>query len=281
MGANIATAIIPVAGLGARMAPITRAVPKAMLPLVCPDGSVRPVADVIARQARQAGCERICLVTSAGQDEMLRAYFAGEPDLAERIEYVTDVEPYGFGYAVWSARQVAAGGGAMVLLGDHIHLPAAGSAAPAAQVARAFAEAGAAAVVGVQTVNRSQLHLVGVCRGEPMREGLYRCTDIVEKPTDAEAGQLDTPGLAEGEFLAHAGIYVFTDEIFDCLAPLVSARAQGQEVGLTEAQQALLARHGESYLLCRIAGRCLDVGTPAGYAAAVEVMACHDGGLGT
>ena len=274
MADQIATAIIPVAGLGTRLAPITRALPKAMFPLVGADGSVRPVADWIAREAAAAGCERICFVTSAGQDELLRKYFAGEPGLSGRVEYVTGVEPLGLGYAVWAARGLAGGGSVMVLLGDHIHLPAPDRPAPAAQVAEAFADRRPAAMVGVQAVDAAELHLVGVCRGAEPAGCVYKCMDVVEKPDAATAAEkLTTPGLPDGKYLAHAGIYVFGPEIFDCLAPLVAARAEGTEVGLTEAQQALLARRPEGCFLCRIEGLTLDVGTPAGYAAAQAAMA--------
>ena len=279
MADEIAAAIIPVAGRGTRLAPITRAVPKAMLPLVGADGSVRPVADWIAREAAGAGCERICFVTSPGQDELMRKHFAGEAELSGRVEYVTDVEPLGFGYAVWAAREVAAGQAVMVMLGDHIHLPAPGGPAPATQVAEAFAAVRPAAMVGVQTVDAGELHLVGVCRGAEPDGRVYKCMDLVEKPDAATAAQrLKTPALPEGKYLAHAGIYVFAAEIFDCLAPLVAARGEGAEVGLAEAQQALLARRGGEYFLCAIDGQTLDVGTPAGYAAAQAAMAARGGG---
>ncbi len=271
-------AIIPVAGLGTRLAPLTRAVPKALFPLVGADGSVRPVADWIAREALAGGAEGICFVTSAGQETLLRRYFDGEPELAGRIVYVSGVEPFGFGYAVWSAREVVSGSDVMVLLGDHIHLPAAGAPAPTAQVREVFAGGSVSAVVGVQVVSEQELRLVGVCRGEPLGpsdcagqtgQDVYRCTDIIEKPDPATAARrLSSPGLPPRRYLAHAGIYLFTEEIFDCLEPLVARRAEGAEVGLTEAQQALLERHPDAYLLVRIAGRTCDVGTPAGYVAA-------------
>ncbi len=280
MEGRIATAIIPVAGLGTRLAPVTRALPKGFFPLVCPDGSVRPVTDWIVREALSAGCEQICLVVSSGQEGMVREYFAGEEDLAGRIRYVTDVEPFGFGYAVWAARHVAGDGPVMVLLGDHIHLCPYGCGPPAAQVAEAFAANGPAAMVGVQVLGGEQVQGVGVCRGEPLDERLYRCTGIVEKPTLSAAREsLVTPGLAKGKYLAHAGIYVFTAEIFDCLEPLVAGRPEGAEVGLTEAQQALLARHRQEYLLRRIEGMTYDMGTPAGYLAtqAALVLAAQMG----
>ncbi len=273
MAEQIPVAVIPVAGMGARLAPVTRVLPKAMFPLVGADGTVRPVADWIAREALQAGCRRICLVTSPGQDGLLRAYFASEEDLAGRVEFVTGIEPFGFGYAVWAARTVAAGGPLMVLLGDHVRLPDRGAPAPAGQVAEAFLSRRPAAMVGVQRVGPEELARVGVCRGEMLRENLYRCAELVEKPGAAEASRLATPGLPEGGYLAHAGIYVFTEEIFECLGPLVSRRAEGAEVGLTEAQQLLLRRHPEDYLLWRIRGSTFDVGTPEGYLRTLGALA--------
>jgi UTP--glucose-1-phosphate uridylyltransferase len=277
MGQTISLAIIPVAGLGTRLGPITRVLPKAMFPLVGPDGAVRPVADWIARSAAAAGVERIVFITSAGQEAMLRAYFAGEADLAGRIACIADVAPHGFGYAVAAAADLAAGRPVMVLLGDHVHLAEDGPG-PVAEVASAFAAGEAAAVVGVQRVGAEGLGLVGVCRGEPAGERLYRCTDIVEKPDAATAAdRLITPGLPAGQYLAHAGIYAFSAEIFDCLARRVAARPDGREVGLTEAQQDLLARHRDGYLLREVTGRTLDTGTPAAYAAAVAALAGSGG----
>lgn len=275
MASGIPTAIIPVAGMGTRLRPVTRVLPKALFPLVGPDGSVRPVADWIAREALAAGCERICFVTSPHQDALLREYFAASEHLTGRVDYVTDVEPFGFGYGVWAAREFAAGGAVMILLGDHVHLPSGGAPPPTAQVAEAFAAKAPAAMVGVQVVGRGQLNLVGACRGEALEENLYRCTELVEKPDPAAAERLITPGLAKGEYLAHAGIYVFTEEIFDCLEPLMARRAEGAEVGLTEAQQALLARRPADYLLCRIRGTTHDMGTPAGYLATQAALAAQ------
>jgi UTP--glucose-1-phosphate uridylyltransferase len=318
------TAVIPLAGAGRRMMPATRVLPKALFPLVSPDGAVRPVADWIVRHALTA-CRRACLVCSAGQDELLARYFAGEADLKGRIDYVAGVEPYGFGYAVWAAwrRAGIAGGNVMVLLGDHIHLAAPGAPTPAQQVAAAFARQQCSAVVGVQVVDQSQLGLVGVCRGEPagfsdfLEKGLYRCTRLVEKPDAATArAELVTPGLPSGKYLAHAGIYVFTPEVFECLDSLVAARREklsrdakdaededllkkkrlllssaspaslpasgavcsGREIGLTDAQQMLLQRR-RPYFLRLIEGTTHDTGTPEGYVRTQAAMLRGDTGF--
>ncbi len=91
------------------------------------------------------------------------------------------------------------------------------------------------------------------------------------KVTEAKA-TVSKLSLPEGQFLAHSGIYIFTAEIFDCLDELVSARGEGEEVGLTEAEQALLALRADDFLLYHVAAETLDTGNPAGYAAAQAAM---------
>jgi UTP--glucose-1-phosphate uridylyltransferase len=270
-------AIIPMAGIGKRMGPLTRVVPKALLPLVLPDGSVRPVADVIAREALAAGCQRICFVTSDCQEEMLREYFRPETEFAGRLEFVGGVEPFGFGYAVHVAADLAEGQSVMVLLGDHVHLPQEGFPPPAAQVAQEFHRHPAAAMIGVQPVGQEDLPRVGVCGGDPVGGSaggdVFRCRAVIEKPDLATARrELTTPGLPPGQFLAHAGIYVFSPEIFDCLEELVDERVAGREVGLTEAQQMLLARHPDEYFLRLIRGSTHDTGNAEGYVETINAV---------
>ena len=96
----------------------------------------------------------------------------------------------------------------------------------------------------------------------------------MEKPDASEARQyLQTDGLEGEQFLAHCGVYVFTPEIFEHLERLrLADRSAGQEIQLADAQSALLADHRKDYYLYRIAGCAHDVGTPAGYAAAMEAF---------
>ena len=89
---------------------------------------------------------------------------------------------------------------------------------------------------------------------------------MIEKP-DVETARrrLRTGGLPDGHFLAHAGVYAFGPEIFDCLAELHASTPTGAELGLTEAQELLLTRRPEEYFLCAVDGMVLDTGTPEGY----------------
>ena len=268
----IRKAIIPVAGLGTRMRPVSTVVPKAMLPLVDAQGRVRTVAHVILAEAGGAGVDRALLVVSPDHAGMIERYFA-ELDATERrdlpaVEYAVQETPGGFGRAVLCGRGFLAEDPFLLLLGDHVHVAAPGEPACAAQVVGAFEGVAAAAVVGMQPVGVDELSRVGVARGEPVDERLYRCTDFVEKPDEPTARQrLVTPGLEEGTYLAHCGIYAFGPEILACLAELDAEGPADGEVGLADAQAVLLQRRPGEYLLYRIAGRAYDTGTPEGYAA--------------
>ena len=121
---------------------------------------------------------------------------------------------------------------------------------------------------------------MGAARGRPIADDLYVCEELKEKPDPAWAARnLASEGLPDGRYLAHGGIYLFTAEIFDCLRQLARAyRPAGEELQLTDAEAMLLRRRPGGLLLRRLSGRCLDAGTPAGYAdaqAAIRAAPCH------
>lgn len=266
-------ALIPIAGLATRLLPVTGAVPKAMFPLVDSSGRITCVLHRICAEVKAAGVEQVGLIVSPAQEEICRAYFAaasGAADLPQRIEYIDQEIAAGFGDAVALGSAFVGDEDFLVMLGDHVHISADGSPACAAQVAGAFDARGGAAMIGVQGVGAGELARVGAVRGDAMDAGVYRCTHFVEKPrTGEQRAALVTPGLDEGTYLAHCGIYAFTAEIFDCLAEAAAAGAP-RELELADAQSLLLERHPRDYYLLRIAGRSLDVGTPDGYAATFE-----------
>jgi UTP--glucose-1-phosphate uridylyltransferase len=279
----IRTAVVPVAGLGTRLRPWTHAAAKALLPLVDPQNAIRPVVHVIAAEAASAGAQRLVLVASPGQIEPLEAYFSAVRDtdagaeLPETIRCRLQREPRGFGDAVLQAEEDAAGEPVLVMLGDHVHRAAGGAERCGAQVAGAWDRHGGAAMIGVQPVDAAELSRVGTVAGEPLGKGVYRCTDFVEKPDAATAAErLRTPGLPEGEYLAHCGLYVFDAAIFDCLRAVAESGPAG-EVELADAQRMLLDRRAGEYRLCRIDGRAYDTGTPGNYAAAFAAMRAHAG----
>ena len=270
-------ALIPVAGLGTRLRPMSSVVPKAMFPLVSGAGRIRPIVHYICAEALAAGIEEIALIVTPGQEQTFRQYIAaarqaGDADVPTRVEYIP-AEPRGFGYAIARGADFVGGQPFMIILGDHVHLADPGREPCGAQVIQAFTEHGGAAMIGMHTVGPEALGLVGVARGEPIRGNVFRCTHFVEKPDLAVARKLlRSPGLPEDQFLAHCGIYLFTSEIFQCLADLAAKLPEGKELQLADAQSLLLKRRPNDYYLVRIAGRALDTGTPETYAAALEAM---------
>lgn len=274
----IGKALIPVAGKGTRLRPLTSVVPKALFPLVDGDGRIKSVLHVICEHTMDAGVNQIGVVVSPWQDEMIRQYFAAvERDfgkLPAGIEYITQVAPKGFGDAVLQGRNFVGDEPFLLLLGDHIQLAANGKPPCSVQVAQAFDAADATAMVGMQEVSSDELSKVGVAKGFPIQQDFYRCTRIVEKPdlTTARA-TLVTDGLARDTFLAHCGIYIFSPEIFDCIAQVsTTAQKRAKEVELADAQVLLLEKYPERYYLYKIAGRAYDLGTPGGYADAQAVF---------
>jgi UTP--glucose-1-phosphate uridylyltransferase len=282
-------ALIPIAGLGTRMGPLARAVPKAMFPLVDAAGKVRPIIHYILSEAYSAGIEQMGLIVSPAHLDLLRKYFTSarkEPDgeMLAGVEFINQPAPMGFGEAVARGATFVGDEPFMLLLGDHVYKADSGAPSCAAQVAAAFKACDGCAMVGMQPVGPEELPKVGTAGGEAIlpRPGLdaqlasriYRCRSFIEKPRlDLARQELRTPGLGEDQFLAHCGIYIFTAELFDCLARLaVQDRPMGQEIQLAEAQEMLLELHPENYHLYRIAGRAFDTGVPQGYLAAQDAI---------
>lgn len=271
-------AVVPVAGLGTRLRPISCVVPKAMMPLADRRGRVLPVLHYVLAEAAAAGIEEAAVIVSPPHEDMLRRYLEAArqvaPDMPKRVELVIQQQPLGFGHAVLMGKDVVGPESFMLLLGDHVYVAQANAQPCAAQVAHAFAQRGGAAMIGMQPVDASELPRVGVAGGVPLGNGVFRCTDFIEKPSLAAAkSRLATPGLKDGEFLAHCGTYIFGAEVFDCLEELAARpRESGKEIQLADAQSMLLKRSGDRYFLCQIRGRAYDTGTPEGYAATVKAF---------
>ncbi len=274
----ISRALIPVAGRGMRMRPLTSVVPKALLGLVDGGGRLKSVLHVICDEAIKAGVGQIGVVVSPWQERMVRDYFvAAESEFGEfgaGIEYIVQGEPKGFGDAVLQCRDFVGDEAFLLLLGDHIHVAADGEAACGLQVVEAFGRGEAVTMVGVQPVSEDELSKVGVACGDQVGGDVYRCRRFVEKPDPVVArSELVTAGLADNTYLGHCGIYVFGREIFDCIEQAGSiAREAGKEVELADAQGLLLEKYPERYFLYKIAGEAYDLGTPSGYAEAQSVF---------
>ena len=236
------TAIIPAAGLGTRFLPLTRAVPKEMLPI----GS-KPALQVIVDEALEAGCDEVLVIISRAK-ELVRKYFSEEPQYASRIRWVYQEEQHGLGHAVLQAaedfRRETKDGPVLILLGDAV---ISGCSAAKEMVALSRATGGAS-VIGCEHVPPEKVSRYGI-----LKVGGGRIVDLVEKPSVEEAPS----------DLAIAGRYLLDAGIFGYLK--TQTPGKGGEIQLTDAIRRMVAEGGVTLLPYAYPGRRHDIGNPRGY----------------
>jgi UTP--glucose-1-phosphate uridylyltransferase len=234
MTAAVRKAVIPAAGLGTRFLPVTKSLPKEMLPIVD-----KPSIQYVVEEAAAAGLRDVLLITSRGKAS-LADYFDLAPELEDhlrakgklddldqvraiaeiaRVHYVRQHEPLGLGHAVGVAREHVGDEPFAVLLGDDIMHERAG-VLPG--MLGAFERHGGP-VVALKTVEPAEISFYGAARVEPVEPGLVRMLEVVEKPPPEEAPS----------DLALMGRYVFTPDIFDAIAKV--RPGAGGELQLTDA----------------------------------------------
>ena len=227
-------AIIPAAGLGTRFLPVTRVVPKEMLPI----GS-KPALELIVDEARAAGASEVVIVISEGK-ELIRKYFEGQPD----IRFVYQKEQKGLGHAVLQAE---IDDDVLILLGDALVV---GCCAAKEMVEVSKRHAGAA-VIGCERVPKEKVSRYGI-----MKLDGDRIVDMVEKPAVEEAPS----------DIAVAGRYLLPAAIFGYLK--TQTPGKGGEIQLTDAIRRMLSeRDAYAYVY---PGKRQDIGNPDGYFAALE-----------
>ena len=183
MSLRIQKAIIPIAGYGTRLFPATKAVPKALFPIIAQDGIAKPIIQLIIEEALTAGVEEVCLVAQPQQVEPIATYFssgvadairekaelAAQADrlgeIGERLHFAIQAEPEGFGHAIYCARDFAAGEPVMILLGDHLYISESGVSC-AKQLADVYTQVGQS-VTSLDLCHESELSLNGIVHGSP------------------------------------------------------------------------------------------------------------------
>jgi UTP--glucose-1-phosphate uridylyltransferase len=249
----ITTAVVPVAGLATRLRPLSRGVPKGLLPV-----AGQPVVQHIVDELQACGIERVVLVTGHGRPAFA-AHFADSR--GPEIVCVDQPEPLGLGDAILRAAPLL-DGPFVIALGDALL----GRGTPARTVERltAAVQAGAGAAVAVEEVAPDDTRHYGIVApggdGDP-----FAVAAIVEKPA---------PGTAPSR-LAIAGRYAATPALLDALR--ATPRGADGEVGLSHALGAL-----DGVVGVRLAPgeERLDVGTVPGYCAAFVEYALSDAELG-
>ena len=284
---RITKAVITAAGRGARQNPAFDAVQRAMMPIVDRDGLAKPVLQVIAEEAIEAGIEEICVVSAPEDEGLYRRHFAafaanlraapggtasgpaGDParrmeEVAGRLRFAVQDEPRGYGHAVWTARDFADGEPVLLLLGDHVYI----SSEPR-RCARQLLDLAAAEGCAVSAVQSTREHLIGqygTVAGRRLagRHDVYQVDEVVEKPTPTLAElRLQVPGLRAGHYLCYFGMHALTPAVFDLLGEVVAAdRREHGSIQLTTALDELARR--ERYLALETQGTRHNLGTKFG-----------------
>ncbi len=260
---KVRKAIIPAAGLGTRLLPNTKSIPKEMLPLVD-----KPVLQYIVEEAVAAGVEQILIITNRGKSP-IEDYFDYAPDLearllsdgkvreAETVRNVADMadvffvrqkETKGLGHAIWRARSFVGDEPFGILLGDDIML----SETPVLKQLVNAAEDNNCSAIAVREFPGEEIcKYSSVKLEESLGNGIYRIGDMNEKPTMAE--RLSNYAIM--------GRYVLTPGIFDILEH--TAPGRNNEIQLTDGMRELC--HMEKMCAVDFEGRRYDTGNLKGY----------------
>ncbi|HEV7814953.1 MAG TPA: UTP--glucose-1-phosphate uridylyltransferase GalU [Janthinobacterium sp.] len=270
---QIRKAVFPVAGLGSRFLPATKAQPKEMLPIVD-----KPLIQYAVEEAVAAGITEMIFITGrnkrAIEDHFDKAYeleaeleAAGKRQLLEMVQnvipkhvhciYIRQSAALGLGHAVLCARPVVGNEPFAVLLADDFMDTDEGVKPVLAQMSAVY-EYEQASVLAVQDVPRAETCQYGIVSASAYRPDLELVSDIVEKPA---------PELAPST-LAVVGRYVLSNKIFDYLENL--GAGTGGEIQLTDGIAALMK--AERVLAYRYAGQRYDCGSKLGYLKAMTAM---------
>ena len=264
---KVRKAIIPAAGLGTRLLPNTKSIPKEMLPLVD-----KPVLQYIVEEAVAAGVEEILIITNRGKSP-IEDYFDYAPDLEARllsdgkekeartvrevadmadVYFLRQKETKGLGHAIWRAKSFVGDEPFGILLGDDIML----SETPVLKQLVDAAEANHCSAIAIREFPDEEIcKYSSVKLEEKLSDRVYRIGDMNEKPTMDE--RLSNYAIM--------GRYVLTPAIFDILAN--TAPGRNNEIQLTDGMKELC--HIEPMCAVDFEGRRYDTGNLKGYLEAI------------
>jgi len=275
---KIKKAVIPVAGLGTRFLPATKAIPKEMLTIVD-----RPTIQYIVEEVVASGIDEVVLITSSGKsaienhfdydfqlDTILKE--KSKDDLRQQLAEISELidivsvrqkRPLGLGHAIWMARHVIGDEPFLVLLGDDL---VRGKVPCCKQMIELYNKVGES-IVAVQRVPLEQTYQYGIVEGqETEHDRTFKVERMVEKPA---------PGTSSSD-MAIIGRYLLMPEIFELLEK--TTPGHGGEIQLTDALQAL-ANQREMYAY-EFEGKRYDAGDKLGYLKAIVDFALQHPTLG-
>ena len=277
---RVKKAVLPVAGMGTRFLPATKASPKEMLPIVD-----KPMIQYVVEEAIASGITEIIMITGRGkraiEDHFDEAYELQQmleqkgkqaelklvKDISEMCSfcYIRQKAPRGLGHAILCAKDVIGNDPFAVLLGDDLMCPSNGPALK--ELIDVFDETGSS-VIGLKEVPEEKLSSYGVINGEPAGDKRHRINGLVEKPAI---------GTAPSN-LAVIGRYVLTPAIFELLEQTERNTPPEEEVQLTDALN-LLCQQDAMYGM-ELTGTRHDGGNKLGFLKATVEFALKREDLG-
>ncbi len=194
---KITKAVIPAAGLGTRVLPATKSMPKEMFPIVD-----KPAIQYIVEEAVKAGITDILIITNRGKG-IIEDHFDRSPELEKALDnpekadilkvvkdisklanitFIRQIETKGLGHAILRAKNFVGNEPFAVMYGDDVIV---GEDPAIGQLIRAYGEFGKG-VVGVKLVPEEEIHKYGSLKVEILHDNVFKCTDMVEKPATKE-----------------------------------------------------------------------------------------------
>jgi UTP--glucose-1-phosphate uridylyltransferase len=277
--AKVRKAVIPAAGLGTRFLPVTKSVPKEMLPIVD-----KPTIQYIVEEIVASGIEEILIITGRNK-EMIINHFdnvpelegillnAGKTEALEEVQGITNMakifsvrqrEAKGLGHAVLCAKEFVGNEPFAVVLGDDIVYH---DGEPALKQMIDIYNTYEASVIGVQQVPEDQVNKYGIVSGSQIKDRVYCVNDLVEKP---EIGKAPST-------MAILGRYIITPGIFDILEE--TGKGAGGEIQLTDGLKALAKI--EKMIAYDFMGKRYDVGDKLGFLQATVEYGLRNEKLGS
>ncbi len=258
---KIRKAVIPAAGLGTRVLPASKSMPKEMLPIVD-----KPAIQYIVEEAAAAGIDDILIITNRGKG-IIEDHFDHSPELEERLQaagkteelaqvralaeianihFIRQRETKGLGHAVSCARAFVGDEPFAVLYGDDVII---GEDSACGQLCRVYEEFGRS-VVGIKEVTPEQVLRYCSLAVAPVHDNIYRVSDMIEKPKPEQVISL----------FAILGRCVLTPDVFAILDN--TAPGAGGEIQLTDAMR-VIAREGRM-MGVEYTGKRYDMGNKLG-----------------
>ena len=272
----IRKAVFPVAGLGTRFLPATKAIPKELLPVVD-----RPLIQYAVDEARQAGIEQMIFVTGRGKTALIENFdiaYELETTMQERGKDLSVLEPtrfrpgdlisvrqqvpLGLGHAIWCARAIVGDEPFAILLPDELMI---GRPGCMAQMVEAYAEVGGN-LISVLEVPREEVSSYGVIDPGATEGALTEVRGLVEKPPVAEA--------PSNKIIS--GRYILQPEVMRMLEG--QEKGAGGEIQLTDAMARMIGQ--QPFHAVTFEGRRFDCGSKAGFVEATLALALERKDIG-